>query len=155
MVKPILVYGSKMWAKGYSETIESVQVKFCEDYLRLGKTVNDCLALGKCGRLPQCCDYFLRSIKYWCKLLMMPPHRYPKQCYIMPRNQDDMGRTNWATGVKSDISPGMAKSGFWKYEPIIMHRSGRIVFTSHLGVIPTNTLKTIFKTILDPEKCVF
>ena len=52
MVKPILVYGSKIWGTEYSETIGRVQVKFCKDYLRLGNTVSDFMALGECGRLP-------------------------------------------------------------------------------------------------------
>ena len=64
MLKPILVYGSEIWGTEKSETIERVQIKFCKDYLRLGNTVNDCMALGECGRLPLCCDYFLTSIKY-------------------------------------------------------------------------------------------
>ena len=58
MVKPILVYGSEIWGTEYSETIERVQVKFCKDYLRLGNTVNDCMALGESSRLPLCRDYF-------------------------------------------------------------------------------------------------
>ena len=205
------MYGSEIWGTEYSETIERVQVKFCKDYLRLGDTVNNCMALGECGRLPLCCDYSLRSIKYWCKLLMMPPHRDPKQCYIMLRNQDDMGRTNWATAVKSllyrygfglvwlsqdfgnmnlfimQFNPFPNKPWFlracsksllktlWEKEKllvtsnfsfsrsvfspfgehslifikfeivvcklIVVSRNGRIMFTSHLGVIPTNTLK--------------
>ena len=35
MVKPILMYGSKIWGTEYSETVERVQDKFCKDYLIL------------------------------------------------------------------------------------------------------------------------
>ena len=38
-----------------------------------------CMLFGECGRLPQCYTYFTTSIKYWCKLLTLSDHRYPKK----------------------------------------------------------------------------
>ena len=121
------------------------------------------MALGESGRLPLCCDYFLRSIKYWCKLLMMPPHRYPKQCYIMLRNQDDMGRTNWATAVKSLLYRygfGLVwlSQDFGNMNLFIMQFKQRLVdcykqeWSNNVhGSSRCDTYKH-FKTILEPEK---
>ena len=100
MVKPILTYGAEIWGFEYSEVIEQVQIQFCKQFLGVNNSVNNSVALGECGRLPLCIAYHVKCIKYWCKLLQMPDHRYPKNCYIMLKAQDDIGRNNWVTSVK-------------------------------------------------------
>ena len=42
-----------------------------------------------------------RCIKYWVRILQMPDHRYPKQCYIMLKSLSDAGKITWATQVKN------------------------------------------------------
>ena len=59
------------------------------------------MVLGECGRLPLCTTYYISCIRYWCKLLTMPSHRYPKQCYIILKSLDDAGKNCWATKIKS------------------------------------------------------
>ena len=100
MVKPILTYGAGIWGFEYAEVIEQVQIQFCKQFLGVNNSVNNSVALGECGRLPLCISYHVKCIKYWCKLLQMPDHRYPKNCYIMLKSQDDIGRNNWVTSVK-------------------------------------------------------
>ena len=67
----------------------------------VNKSVNDCVALGECGRFPLCIDHHVKCVKYWCKLLCMSEERYPRNCYIMLKRQDDIGRNNWVTSVKN------------------------------------------------------
>ena len=100
MVKPILCYGSSIWGHTYSDEIEKVQVNFCKKYLNVKSSTNDCIVLGECGRLPLCCTYYIDCIRYWCKLLTMQNHRYPKNCYKMLKSLDDVGRRSWASNVK-------------------------------------------------------
>ena len=59
------------------------------------------VALGECGRYPLFIDYYMYCIKYWCRLLEMPNSRYPRNCYLMLKSLDDVGRKNWATSVKN------------------------------------------------------
>ena len=84
----------------YVNAIETVHLDFCKRYLGLNKSTNNAIVLGECGRLPLCISYMSNCIKYWCKLLHMPNSRYPKQCYVMLKRQDESGRTNWASKVK-------------------------------------------------------
>ena len=100
MVKPILTYGAEIWGTEYADIIERVHVEFCKQFLGVNNSVNNAVVLGECGRLPICIDYHVKSIKYWCKLLQMPMHRYPKNCYIMLKSQDEIGRNNWVTAIK-------------------------------------------------------
>ena len=79
-------------------------------------SVNDCMAFGECGRFPLSVDYYYRCIKYWLKLLLMHEHRYPKYCYFMLKDFDELGRLTWASSVKhlylslSQTSPGFYMS---------------------------------------------
>ena len=101
MIKPILCYGSQVWGYEYCSTIESVQNKFCRQFLHVRSTTNTCMVLGDCGRLPICVAYFTNCIRYWCKLLTMPSNRFPRQCYLMLKSLDDVGRPCWASKVKA------------------------------------------------------
>ena len=42
----------------------------------------------------------VRCLTYWIKLLTMETHRYPKQCYIMLKRLDEVGKITWASHVK-------------------------------------------------------
>jgi len=101
MVKPILCYASQIWGYEYVDSIETVQNKYCKNILHVAKTTNTCMVLGDCGRLPLCTTYFINCIRYWCTLLTMPSHRYPKQCYNMLKSLGDVGRKCWVTNVKT------------------------------------------------------
>ena len=101
MVKPILCFGSEIWGYEYSDVIESVHNEFCRYFLGVNSSVNNVVALGECGRLPLCVTYITNCIKYWCKLLCMGNHRYPKNCYKMLKSLDEAGRHTWAANVSS------------------------------------------------------
>ena len=72
MVLPILCYGSEIWGTNYCNIIESVHIKFCKYFLKVGKSTSNNMALGECGRLPLQIVYMTKVIKYWCHLLYMP-----------------------------------------------------------------------------------
>ena len=101
IVSPILCYGSEVWGYEYSTPIEKVHVKFCKRFIGLNQNTADFYALSECGRYPLSVIYMSRCIKYWVRILQMPDHRYPKQCYIMLRSLSDAGKITWATQVKN------------------------------------------------------
>ena len=100
MVKPILCFGSEVWGYEYSSVIESVHNEFCKNFLGVNSSVNNVVALGECGRLPLCVTYITNCIKYWCRLLCMGNHKYPKNCYKMLKSLDEAGRQNWVSKVR-------------------------------------------------------
>ena len=101
MVLPFLTFDAELWGYEYSDIIENVQLKFCREFLGVNHSVNNCIALSECGRLPLCVIYKTKVVKYWCKLLRMDNHRFPKQCYKMLKAHADLGRINWVTQVKN------------------------------------------------------
>jgi len=67
------------------------------------KPTNTYMVLGECDRLPIYYTYFTTCIKYWCKLLTLSDHRYPKNCYMLLKRLDEAGRIHWATNVKKYV----------------------------------------------------
>ena len=81
MVKPILLHGAEIWGFELAYDFERVHYKFCKDFLGVSISTNNCMALGECGRTQFCADYYTSCVKYWLKLLHMPDHRFPENCY--------------------------------------------------------------------------
>jgi len=52
LVRPILLYGSKIWGEKTNEQIESVQRRFCRYVLGLPLTATNAAKLGESGRYP-------------------------------------------------------------------------------------------------------
>jgi hypothetical protein len=100
MVTPILTYGAELWGFECNKHIEQVHSKFCKDFLGVNTFVNDSMALGECGRFPIAVNYHMKFVRYWVRLIEMENHRYPKQCYLMLKTQDSVGRNNWVTKVR-------------------------------------------------------
>ena len=101
MVKPIACYGAEIWGYKYSDEIERVQTSFCKQYIGLKTNTMDSFVLGECGRYCMAVSYMTQCIKYWLRLIQMPTHRYPHQCYKMLRSLDEAGRTTWASHVRT------------------------------------------------------
>ena len=58
MVVPILTYGAEILGHTYSKDIEKVQTDFCRYYLGVNSSVNMCMVLGECERVPLSYIYF-------------------------------------------------------------------------------------------------
>ena len=101
IVRPILCYGSEIWGHEYCTHIEKVHIRFCKRYIGLHQNTADFFALSECGRQPLAVTYMTQCIKYWVRLIQMPNHRYPKQCYNMLRSFAAVGKVNWASNVRS------------------------------------------------------
>ena len=101
MVTPILCYGSEIWGYQYIENIEKVHISFCKRYCLLPWNTSNAFVYGECGRLPLCITYMTRCIKFWLKVVRMDRSRYPLRCFLMLKGQNDIGRINWVTQIKS------------------------------------------------------
>ena len=101
MVKPILCYGAELWGFGYRDTVEKIQISACKQFLGVTKRTSNLMVLGECGRFPLCLEYYVKFIKYWLRIIQMPSHRYPKQCYLMLKRLDDDNRHTYASEVRN------------------------------------------------------
>ena len=67
-VKPILLYGSKLWIFGNLDIIERVQLKFFKHILNMKKTTPSFMVIGELGQFPLYIDIYSRIISFWTKL---------------------------------------------------------------------------------------
>ena len=96
-----LLYGSELWGFERHESLERIQYYACKRFMCADKRSCNAVALGDCDRYPLHIETMKRGLKYWFKLLKMEDKRYPKQCYIMLKNEDAYGKINWVTQLRS------------------------------------------------------
>ena len=99
-IAPILLYWSEIWGYAVRDNIEKVQSFYYKKFLGVSNYVSSNAVLGEVGRTNMCINYYSRCVKYWCRLLHMEPHRYPKACYEMLKSYDDNGKVNWVSHVR-------------------------------------------------------
>jgi hypothetical protein len=75
----------------------------CQYILKVHSTTTSVAVLGELGRRPMCVHYLLKMVTYWCKLTVMNNARYPRSCYKMLYELDNVGKTNWATHVNETL----------------------------------------------------
>ena len=86
MILPVLTYGAEIWGFDEYQCLERIQFLACRSFLGVSCNAPNVSVLGECGRVPIFFHTARRCVKYWCKLLNMPDHRYPKKCYNMLYN---------------------------------------------------------------------
>ena len=99
-VLPIVLYGSEIWGVKAHNVIECVLLKFCRQQLGVGTNAPAPALLGECGRSNLYVNCYIRSIKYWLKLIQIPDGSLLKSCYTMLLKHCNAGRINWAWEIK-------------------------------------------------------
>ena len=80
----------------------------CKRFLGVPICTPNKMVYGEVGRYPLFVNSYLRSLKYWFKVLMMTEDRLPKQAYLMLHNLDRNGKRCWASEIRTILS----ESGF-------------------------------------------
>ncbi|XP_067652478.1 uncharacterized protein [Haliotis asinina] len=99
-IYPIISYGAEIWGLSHLPDIERVQLQACKKFLGVKHNTTNLMVYGECGRYPMSLFTSIKVIKYWLKLLNMPPYRLPKKCYNMLVLFDRNGHTNWVTAIR-------------------------------------------------------
>lgn len=100
-VLPIISYGSEIWGPNIHSSIENVHYKFCKKQLGVGSRTPNPAVLGECGRDRVYVQCYIKSMKYWTKLLALPEESLLRSCYNLLYQQCQLGKRNWASDIKS------------------------------------------------------
>lgn len=100
-IVPILTYGCEVWGTRVHYSIENVLLSFCKKQLGVGSSTPTPAVLGECGQFPLFISCYLKTIKYWLKIIEMPENCLVRSCYQMMYNVVNVGRKNWASDVKN------------------------------------------------------
>ena len=99
-IQPIYLYGSEVWGFRKHDTIEKVHLLACKLFLNVGPQTPNAIVYGECGRHPVYINSFVRTIRYWLKLITMTEDRIPRKAYNMLKLLDSAGYKTWATHVR-------------------------------------------------------
>ena len=114
-IRPILLYGSEIWASTLSKTNlfnlkikpEMVHLKCCRYILGVSKTCSSIGILGELGRLPMSYYVHLNAIKYWAHISLLSDSRLVKQVYEKMKESNGKWYNFIKTSLKSiDIDIG-------------------------------------------------
>jgi exonuclease III len=107
-IKPMLLYASEIWGMKRYHVVEAVHLFACKRLLNIGSKTPNTMAYGEIGRYPLYVDSMVRTVRYWFKLQDMLLVRYPKQAYIMSKNNHCEALNvktchNWSSLVKNSL----------------------------------------------------
>ena len=100
-VVPVVTYSSEVWGVNFHECVDDVLLKFCRLQLGVGSKTPLPAILGECGKHSLGIYCTLKCIKYWLKLVHLPDDNLLKSCYNMVLTHCNVGRSNWASNIKS------------------------------------------------------
>ena len=99
-IQPIYLYGSEIWGFRRYDSIEKIHLMACKLFLNVGPQTPNAVVYGECGRHPVYINSYIRTIRYWLKLTVMPEERIPRKAYNMLLLLDNLGYKTWATEVR-------------------------------------------------------
>ena len=100
----ILNYSADVWGYHEGKDIEIIHTKFCRKVLGVKVSTNRECLYGELGRYPMYVQRKFIMIKYWLKILNLPPNSRVFSVYCMLRsdadNQNNYNGSNWAWYIK-------------------------------------------------------
>ena len=103
-IEPLLTYAAEVWGLAVNSHMEKVHTYAIKRFLAVPIHSSNTVLYGETGRYPLYIRTFVKSIKYWLKLLRLPQSRLCKQAYEMMVTQMEIGKQNWAYQVKKALS---------------------------------------------------
>ena len=101
MIQPDLSYSAEVWGLmvDYDPT-EKVHLYACKRFLNVAACTPKKMVCGELGRHPLKNNYFVKSVKFWFRLLHMDATRILYQAYRMLVSLDSDGKCNWVTKLR-------------------------------------------------------
>ena len=99
-IQPILGYGAEVWGLiSNLDVIERVHTFALKRFLNVSIRTPNALVYGELGRFPLYINMYIRTIKYWLRILKMPEYRLPLKAYKMLFFLHRQNRNTWASSI--------------------------------------------------------
>ncbi len=59
----------------------------------------------------------MKIVRYWLRMLAMPPYRLPRKCYDMMKSYDSHGEENWVTHIRY-LLPSIGFGDVWQKQAV-------------------------------------
>ena len=112
-VQSILLYSSELWGLNRLDSVEKVHLLACKRFLGVPLITPNKMVYLELQRYPLYINSYVRSIKYWLRLIHMDISRLPKQSYLMMLSIDRDGKNCWVSQVRDILcNTGFAYAWF-------------------------------------------
>ena len=96
----MLSYGSEVWRLDADHTpIERVHLFALKMFLNASLRTPNLMVYGETGRYPLFVNIYVKCIKFWLRILKMPPCCLPFKAYKMLLHLHEQNKTTWASSV--------------------------------------------------------
>ena len=100
MIQSTLNYGSEMWRLDADHTrIKRVHLFALKRFLNTSLRTRNLMVYGETGRYPLFVNIYVKCIKFWLRILKMPPYRLPFKAYKMLLHLHEPNKKTWASSV--------------------------------------------------------
>ncbi|XP_070193997.1 uncharacterized protein, partial [Littorina saxatilis] len=99
-IQPMLNYAAEVWGLDADHSpIEKVHLFALKRFLNTSMKTPNTLVYGETGRHPLFVNTFVKSIRFWLRILKMPSHRLPQKAYKMLLYLHEQNKRTWASSV--------------------------------------------------------
>ena len=99
-IQPILNYGAEVWGlEADLKVVERIHLFALKRFLNVSIRTPNVMVYGETGRYPLFVNIFVKTVKYWLRILKMPDHRFPYKAYKMLLYLHEQNRKTWASSV--------------------------------------------------------
>ena len=101
-IQPMLSYGAEVGGGGLLQTphpIERIHLFALKRFLNTRLRTPNVMIYGETGRYPLFVNIYVKCIKFWLRILKMPPHRLPFRAYRMLLDPHEQNKKTWASSV--------------------------------------------------------
>ena len=102
-MQSVLLYSSEIWGLQRLDSIEKVHLIACKRYLGVPMRTPNKMVYGELGRYPLFVNTYIRTVKFWFRLLQLDQDRLPRQAYLMLKSVDDNGKDCWVSGIRNFV----------------------------------------------------
>lgn len=103
-VQSILLYSSEIWGLNRLDSIEKVHLQACKHFLGVPSCTPNKMIYCDLGRYPLYINSAIRTLKYWLRIVQLPPNRLPNQAYHMLLALDNRGKYTWTSCIRQMLS---------------------------------------------------
>eukprot|EP00745_Piridium_sociabile_P016061 TRINITY_DN23886_c1_g1_i4.p1 TRINITY_DN23886_c1_g1~~TRINITY_DN23886_c1_g1_i4.p1 ORF type:complete len:305 (+),score=12.69 TRINITY_DN23886_c1_g1_i4:54-968(+) len=107
-IEPVLTYAAEIWGLLNNTFMEQIHTYAIKRIMKVPLHASNKMVYGETGRYPLYIRTYVKSIKYWLRLIKLPPTRISRQAYEMLLLQHETGRCNWVSCIKKVL----AENGF-------------------------------------------
>ena len=99
-IQPILNYGAEVWGlEADLEVAERIHLFAIKRFLNVSSRTPNVMVYGETQRYPLFVNIFVKSVKYWLRILKMPDYRFPYKSYTALLYLHEQNRKTWASSV--------------------------------------------------------